>query len=213
MTINIRVEQPEDYVISETIAREAFWNLYFPGCEEHYLLNKMRSHKDFIKELAHVIEVDGQIVGGIYFTNSKILCDDGKEIATVTFGPVFIHPAHHRQGLGKALINYCIQILKSQGYRALVILGYPYHYEPYGFRGGKKYGIAMGDGNYYQGLQALPLYDGALDGIRGQAVFSDVFEVDPEEVVFFDQDFPYKEKKVTLSQGEFAKASVALDKS
>ena len=210
MDINIRNEEEKDYKIVEEIAREAFWNLYFPGCHEHFVINKMRKHKDFIKQLTFVIEVDGNIEGAIFYTHSKIVCDD-KEYKTISFGPVFISPKYHRKGLGRKLITYSINKAKEMGYNAILTLGYSYHYEPYGFLGGKNYNISMIDGKFYKGLLVLPLYKGALDNISGYVVFSDVFDCNDEEVNEFDKNFPYKEKCFQESQIEFEKASSMID--
>ena len=212
MKINIRNEEPKDYRKVEEIAREAFWNLYVSGGDEHYVVHNMRSHTDYIKELAFVIEVDDEIVGAIFYTHSKIVSEGNKEYKTISFGPVFISPEFHRKGLGKELITYSIQVVKKMGHLAILILGYPYHYEPYGFLGGKKYNISMPDGNFYKGLLVLPLYEGALDNISGYAKFSDVFDVIQEEVDEFDKSFPPKEKKYQESQDEYEAAASMLDK-
>jgi len=209
--INIRNEEPKDYRRVEEVAREAFWNLYFPGGHEHYVVHKMRSHPDFIKELAFVIEVDGKIEGAIFYTHSKIVTGDRTEYKTISFGPVFISPEFHRKGLGKELISHSIKVAKEMEYRAILTLGYPYHYEPYGFVGGKRYNISMPDGKFYKGLLALPLYEGALDDISGYADFSDAFDVTEEEVDEFDKSFPPKEKKYQASQDEYEAASSMLD--
>lgn len=69
----------------------------------------------------------------------------------------------------------------------------------------------MPDGKFYKGLLALPLYEGALDGISGYADFSDVFDVKEEEVDAFDQSFPPKEKKYQESQDEYETSCSLLD--
>lgn len=211
MNINIRNEEPKDYKRVEEVAREAFWNLYFPGCHEHFVIHKMRNHKDFIRDLAFIIEVENEIAGGIFYTHSKIVSVDNKEYKTISFGPVFISAEFHRKGLGKELITHSIQVAKKMGYRAILTLGYPYHYEPYGFLGGEKYDISMPDENFYKGLLALPLYEGALNDISGYADFSDVFEVMGEEVDEFDKSFPTMEKKYQVSQDEYEAAASLLD--
>lgn len=211
MNINIRNEEPKDYRRVEEVAREAFWNLYFPGAHEHYVVHKMRNHQDFIKELAFVIEVDGKIEGAILYTHSKIVSGDNKEYKTISFGPVFISPIFHRRGLGRELVTHSINIAKERGYPAILTLGYPYHYEPYGFLGGKKYNISMPDGKFYKGLLILPLYEGALDNRAGYAVFSDVLEANDDEVNEYDKTFPYKEKKIQESQTEYELACEMLD--
>ncbi len=211
MNIKIRHENETDYRIVENIAREAFWNLYFPGCDEHLVINKIRTNRDFIKELSFIIEINGEIAGGIFYTNSKIISKDNKEYNTISFGPVFIHPKYHRQGFGRTLISHSIEEAKKLGYKAIITLGYDYHYTPYGFLGGKNYNISMPDGKFYKGLLVLPLYDGALDNIDGSIYLSDAFEVTKEELEAFDSTFPYKEKKVQPSQQEFEIAVSMLD--
>jgi predicted N-acetyltransferase YhbS len=211
MIVKLRHENPEDYYKVEAIAREAFWNLYFPGCDEHYVIHKIRTHKDYIPELSFIVEVDGEIAGSIYYTKSKIINKDDSVRETISFGPVCIHPKYHRMGLGRQMITHTIDLAKEMGYKGIITLGYPYHYEPYGFCGGKKYHIAMEDGQFYIGLLALPLCDGGLDGLDGYARISSVFEVGKEEVEAYDQQFPAKEKAVTESQKEFLESVSKLD--
>lgn len=139
------------------------------------------------------------------------MSEDHTEHKTISFGPVFISPEFHRKGFGKELITHSIEVAKEMGHRAILTLGYPYHYEPYGFLGGRKYDISMLDGKFYKGLLVLPLYEGALDGISGYAVFSNVFDVTQEEVDEFDKSFPPKEKKYQASQEEFEAASSMID--
>lgn len=211
LDIKVRNEEPKDYRRVEEIAREAFWNLYFPGAHEHYVVHKMRSHPDFIKELAFVIEVDGKIEGAIFYTHSKIVSKDNTEFKTISFGPVFISPEYHRKGVGRELITHSIKIAKEMGYRAIITLGYPYHYEPYGFLGGKKYNISMEYGKFYKGLLVLPLYEGALDDIAGYVALSEILDVTDEEVDEFDKAFPFKEKRFQESQEEYELACAMLD--
>ncbi len=222
MIINIRHEKPEDFRRVEELAREAFWNLYFPGAHEHYVVHTMRNHKDFIPELSFVLEVDGIVQGAIFYTQSHILypldSDASQKLPTISFGPVFIAPTLHRQGLGRKLIDHSLAAAKAAGHAGILTLGFPYHYAPYGFVGGKKYGIAMGDGKFYTGLLALELRPNGLtlgknvsENITGQAVFSSVFEVNAEDVDAFDATFAPKEKAVQASQHEFELACVELD--
>ena len=171
----------------------------------------MRNHVDFIKELAFVIEVDGQVEGAIFYTCAKIHQADNTEIDTISFGPVCISPEFHRKGLGRKLITYSIEKAKELGYRSILTLGYPYHYNPYGFMSAKKYGISQEDGKYYTGLLALPLVEGALDSIKGYATFSQSLEVNWDEAEEFDKNFPVKEKKVQETQQEFEIACAELD--
>ena len=211
MNLIIRHEKDYEHSRVEEVARNAFWNLYFPGAHEHFLIHKIRKHEDYIPELSFVIEVDGQIEGSIYYTKSHVLLANGEVLGTITFGPVSISPNLHRQGLGRKLVSHSIALAKRYGYLGILTLGYPYHYKPYGFVGAKKYNICMPDGKYYKGLLALPLNDYDFNNIAGQAIFSDVFEVHNDDVDIFDSKFPFKAKKEQASQREYELACQELD--
>ncbi len=207
----IRNVKNEDFKIVEEVAREAFWNLYFPGCEEHFVIHKMQNHCDYLPELSFVIEINGKIIGSIFYTKSSVVDKDNNEHSTITFGPVSILPKYHRQGLGRKLITHSINKAKELGYKGILTLGYPYHYEPYGFKGGKIFNISMEDGKFYKGLLVLPLYENSLENISGYAKFSDVFAIDNEELENFDKIFKFKEKKIQNSQKEFQIACSMID--
>ncbi|MGL5084496.1 MAG: GNAT family N-acetyltransferase [Clostridium sp.] len=211
MNIIIRNEVQEDYRKVLEVTREAFFNLYFPGCNEHMVIHNMRSHPDFIKELSFVIEVDGEIIGSIFYTHSKIISKDNTIHKTITFGPVSILPSFHRKGFGYKLISHSIKKAKELGFTAILTLGYPYHYEPYGFVSGKKYGISMEDGKFYKGLLVLPLYEGALNNVNGYVEFADLFDPTEDEVNEFDKSFPEKIKGFKESQKEFEESVSMLD--
>lgn len=104
--IKIRNEEKTDYEKVEEITRKAFWNLYFPGCVEHYLVHIMRSHKDFLPELDFVLEVDHQIIGNIMYTKTKLIDESGEEKDILTFGPFCILPEFQRNGYGKKLLEH-----------------------------------------------------------------------------------------------------------
>lgn len=106
----IREEQEQDWREVEAVTREAFWNLYTPGCDEHYLAHCMRRSPDFIPGLAFVAELKGKVIGSILFTKSYILNDDGARYDTITFGPISVLPKFQGQGVGSALIEYARQV-------------------------------------------------------------------------------------------------------
>ena len=59
--ITIRLENENDYQNVENLTREAFWNVYRPGCMEHYVLHCYRRDPDFVPELDFVMELDGEL--------------------------------------------------------------------------------------------------------------------------------------------------------
>ena len=103
--VDIRPEVERDYPETEELTRDAFWNLYVPGCDEHYLVHAMRSHPDFIGDLDCVAVVGGRIVGSILYTKSCMVNENGDKIETATFGPLCVHPEYQRQGIGSRLID------------------------------------------------------------------------------------------------------------
>ena len=141
--IIIRNEEEKDYQTVERITREAFYNMYIPGCTEHYLVNVMRSHKDFIPELDFVMEADGEVIGNIMYTKSWLTEDDGGQKQIITFGPVSIAPEHQRKGYGKRLMQHSFEKAVSLGYDVIVIFGTPMNYVSIGFKSCKKYNICL----------------------------------------------------------------------
>ena len=107
--LNIRNEEPRDYGTVENITRDAFYNLYIPGCVEHYLVHTMREHDDFIQELDFVLELDGVVIGYIMYTKAALTDDDGNVKNILTFGPLCIEPEHQRRGYGKLLIQHSFE--------------------------------------------------------------------------------------------------------
>lgn len=141
--IKIRNEEERDYARVEEITRKAFWNLYVPGCKEHYLVHIMRSHKDFLPELDLVLEVDDQVIGNIMYTKAKLVDEHGEEKEILTFGPVCIMPEFQRMGYGKMLMQHSFEKAAALGYDVIVIFGNPNNYVSRGFKNCKKYNICL----------------------------------------------------------------------
>lgn len=203
----IRLEQEKDYRRVEEITREAFWNLYVPGCDEHYLVHKIRTSSYFIPELAFVAELDGSVVGSIFFTKSYIVEDDGTKRETITFGPVSVLPELHGKGIGFQLINHAIEEATRLGYQAILIYGYESYYQRFGFRPAKEFGISDPEGRYPKAHLALELQEGALADVKGKAFEYLESLLDESELEEYEATFPPKEKKVTPSQKVFAETS------
>ena len=91
--IIIRNEEEKDYRVTENLTREAFWNVYRPGCMEHYVLHCLRKDKAFVPELDFVMELNGEMIGQVIYVRSEIESDDGRKIPVMTFGPISIAPS------------------------------------------------------------------------------------------------------------------------
>lgn len=199
----IRNEENEDYRNVEQLIREAFWNLYVPGCDEHYILHNLRESNDFIPELDFVAEKEGQIVGQIAYSRGIIEGRRGEANEVITFGPVSVLPALQKRGIGGTLIVHTIGLARDMGYPAICIYGDPRYYSRFGFRCAEKYEIRTAEGKYAVSLQALELRQGVLNDVSGRFVESAAFAVDEAEFAQYDATFPFKEKKETDSQREF----------
>lgn len=201
--INIRNEEEKDYERVEEITREAFWNIYIPGCMEHYLVHVMRFHKDFLPELDFVIEVDKQIIGNIMYTKTKLVDESGEEKDILTFGPVSILPKYQRKGYGKKLMEYSFEKAASMDYDIIVIYGNPNNYVSRGFKSCKKYNISLENGTYPSAMMVKELKPDILDGRKWIYYQSPVFDIDEQEAERFDEGLKSLEKKYQPSQEEF----------
>ena len=193
----IRNEEPKDYFAVENLTREAFWNVYRPGCAEHYVLHCLRSDPAFVPELDFVMELNGEPIGQIVYVRSEIDCDDGRKVPIMTFGPIGILPKYKRQGYGKRLLDYSMGKAKEAGAGALAIIGNIDFYGKSGFVQAKIKGIQYADDPDADYFLIKELQDGFLDGITG--TYKDpegyfVFEKDPQAFEKFESTFPPKQK-------------------
>lgn len=202
MKITIRNETETDYRAVEELTREAFWNLNFPGCSEHYLIHVLRSHADFIPELDLVAEADGKIVGSIIYSKSKLTDEKGNEKDILTFGPLSVSPEYQRKGIGKALIEHSFIKAAELGYDTVVIFGSPSNYISRGFKSCKKYNVSL-NGYFSTAMLVKEIKENALDGRSWNFSESSAFDIDENAAEEFDKTFESKEKAYSKSQEEF----------
>ena len=201
--IIIRNEKKEDWELVERITRQAFYNLYVPGCVEHYLVHILREHEDFIPELDFVLELDGQVIGNIMYTKAKLTDENGTEKEILTFGPVSIHPAYQRMGYGKMLMEHSFQAAIQLGYDTIVIFGSPANYVSRGFKCCKKYNVCIENGKYPAAMMVKELIPHILDDHKWLYQDSPVMAISKEEAERYDDTLEPMEKKYLPSQDEF----------
>lgn len=201
MNISIRHEKEKDFKAVEELTREAFWDLYKPGCEEHLIVHKMRDIPACIQELNFVAcdETD-KVMGNIMYSKAKIVNNDNKEFEVLCMGPLAVLPSYQKQGIGTLLIKHSIEQAKKLGYKAIIIFGDPNYYHRFGFVNAETYHIQTAEGMNFEPFMALELYENGLTGISGKFYADKVFETDPKELEAFEKGFPYKEKHVTDTQ-------------
>ncbi len=143
--MNIRLEQPKDYREVENLTREAFWNVYRPGCTEHFVLNQYRTNPDFIPELDFVMEEDNRIIGHVMFSKAELVLDDGRHVPSWTFGPISIHPDYKRKGYGLKLLQYALEKAREMGVGFICMEGNIDFYKHAGFCLASKFNIHYHD--------------------------------------------------------------------
>ena len=199
----IRNEKKADYEVVEKITREAFYNLYVPGCVEHYLVHIMREHEDFLPELDFVLELNGEVIGNVMYTKARLLDEDGNKKEILTFGPLCIKPEYQRQGYGKKLIEYSFERAAELGYDVVVIFGSPANYVGRGFKSCKKYDVCIEGGKYPAAMMIKELLPDTLKGHKWCYYDSPVMMISEEEALKYDDTLEKMEKEYRPSQDEF----------
>ncbi|WP_296010645.1 N-acetyltransferase [uncultured Treponema sp.] len=196
--ITFRNETPEDYEAVENLTREAFWNVYKPGCDEHFVLHSFRTRSDFVPELDIVMEENGVLIGHVMFARAEIKLNNGKTLPIMTFGPISIVPNFKRKGYGTVLLRHAMQKAKELGSGALAITGNIGFYGKSGFVVAKTKGVfyhADLDADYFLIKELVPSF---LDQVKeaGCGTFKepDGYFIDSKEAEEFDRQFPPKEK-------------------
>ncbi|MBR2894504.1 MAG: N-acetyltransferase [Oscillospiraceae bacterium] len=206
MDVIIRNETPADYRAVENLTRESFWNIYKPGADEHYYVHMMRSHPDFIPELAFVLEKDCEIIGNIMYTKAWLENEQGERKEILSFGPLSVAPKYQRQKLGKLLIEHSFDAARKMGYDVNINFGNPGNYVSRGFVSCKKKNVSfLIPGNFPTALLVAELVPGVLDGKNWMYIASTAADCceDIAAVEAFDAAFPAKEKCWMPSQEEF----------
>ena len=194
----IRLERKEEYRETERLVRESFWNVYRPGCSEHYVLNQLRNDPAFVPELDFVMEKDGQLIGQNIFVRANIKADSGRDIPILTMGPICIAPEFKRQGYGKILLDYSLGKAAELGFCSVCFEGNINFYGKSGFTFAREFGIRYhglpedADSSFFLCKELTPEY---LNGITGEYATPQGYFVNESEAEEFDKSFPHKEKR------------------
>ena len=196
--ILIRLEKEEEYRQVENLVRESFWNVYRPGCSEHYVLHVLRNDPAFVRELDLVMEKDGQIIGQNMFMRAELSADDGRRVPILTMGPICITPELKRQGYGKLLLDDSLRRATQMGFGAVLFEGNIAFYGKSGFDYASKFSIRYhglpegADASFFLCKELVPGY---LDGVTGVYQTPQGYFVCDADVEAFDRDFPAKQKQ------------------
>ena len=195
--IRIRPEREEDRRAVENLVREAFWNVYRPGCSEHYVIHVLRDDPAFVKELDLVMERGGRLIGQNMFMRTVIEADDGRTVPVLTMGPICVTPALKRRGLGKALLDCSLEKAAALGFGAVLFEGNIGFYGKSGFDYARRFGVRYhdlpegADDSFFLCRELIPGY---LDGVTGVYQTPQGYYVPDAEVEEFDKSFPPKLK-------------------
>ncbi|MBQ9667077.1 MAG: N-acetyltransferase [Bacteroidaceae bacterium] len=204
--MTIRLEQPKDFREVENLTREAFWNVYRPGCTEHYVLNQYRNNPDFIPELDFVMEEDGRIIGNVMFSKAEITLDNGGSFPAWTFGPISIHPDYKRKGYGLKLLKHALEKAREQGVGVLCMEGNIDFYKHAGFDLASKLGIHYHDmpkdeeAPFFLAQELKPGYMKGIEGTYCPPKGYFVADENPEAFEAYDKSFPKKVKAYNEGQ-------------
>lgn len=198
----IRKEMKEDYYNSEYMTKKAFWNLHYPGCDEYYLVHLLRNNEDYIEDLSRVAELDGKIIGGIYYSKAYVL-DGDTRVEVLNFGPLCVDPEYQNKGIGGMLLETTIKEAREKGYKCIIIFGEPGYYPKHGFKTCDQFGITTKEGKNFDAFMGYEIVPNAFSEISGKFYESEVFDqLDPGKVEEYDKKFPYMEKLKLPGQWE-----------
>ena len=203
MEILIQRTKPKDFLITENITREAFWNLFKPGCDEHLVLHNLRKSNCYISNLDLVAISENIIKGHIIITKANVLDIQNKKHQVLCVGPISVIPEFQKRGIGTKLLNETIAIAKELGYSAMILFGHPDYYHRFGFVIAQNYGITTKEGMNFEPFMVLELYPNALAAVSGKFYEDKAFETNEDELNEFERLFPKKEKgkpKIDINQ-------------
>ena len=198
--IVIRREGAADHFAVEHLIRESFWNVYRPGCTEHFVIHRLREDPAFVKELDLVMEKDGRIIGQNMFMRAVIRADDGRDIPIMTMGPVCVAPELKRKGYGKLLLDHSLEQAAALGCGALCFEGNIGFYGKSGFTFAREFGLRYrglpegADDSFFLCRELVPGYLAGVTGTYGPPEGYFAADREPEAFEAFDALFPQKVK-------------------
>lgn len=200
MKVIIRETEKEEFPRTEYLTREAFWNLYKPGCDEHLVLHKLRKSMSYISWLDCVAVFENEIIGHIVSTKAKVADFLNTEHEILCVGPLSVLPEFQKKGVGSQLLNESILAAKELGFPGMILFGNPDYYHRFGFRNAGEYGITTKDGQNFEPFMALEFQKNGLAPVKGRFYYDNAFDIQDDELLKFEMNFPYKEKLETETQ-------------
>ncbi len=195
--LEIRQETPADYRATENLVREAFWNVYRPGCLEHFVLHEFRNRPEFCPNLDLLLFRGETLIGQVMFVKNSLTLSDGDSLPILTMGPICIHPQHQRRGLGKFLLDHALKLAADTEAAGVFLEGNIAFYGQSGFVVASTLNIhymnepAEDPVPYF--LCKILKYN-KLYGIEGRYQVPEGYLVDEMKAEAFDRQFPPKQR-------------------
>ncbi|TAJ04392.1 N-acetyltransferase [Marinilabiliaceae bacterium JC017] len=200
MNVIIQKTNANDYFQTEHITREAFWNLYKPGCDEHLVLHNIRKSKSYLHELDLIAVSERKIIGHITSTKARVVDSLNNEHKVLCVGPLSVLPSFQKKGIGTKLLNYSISQARKLGFSGMILFGNPDYYHRFGFKNAKEYEITTKDFQNFEPFMALELYEKGMQNMKGRFFEDEAFTISERKLIEFDKKFPHKEKQKTDTQ-------------
>ena len=203
MEIIIKKTDKNDYFHTENLTREAFWNIYKSGCDEHLVLHQIRESSCYIEELDLVAIYNKEIIGHVISSKARVIDLQDTEHELLCVGPVSVFPAFQNKGIGKKLLNYSISETQRLGYKGMILFGNPGYYHRFGFRNAKEYQITTKDDQNFDPFMALELQEKGLENVKGRFYEDEAFVTKEDQLIEFEKNFPAKVKgipKIAINQ-------------
>ena len=198
--IEIRPERREEWHTVERMVQRAFWNKYRIGCDEHYLVHKLREHADYLPHLSRIAWKGEEAVGGIFYSRSRVRSQE-KEWEVLTFGPLCVSPEWQGCGVGEMLLRETMEMAAKEGWPGIIIFGEPDYYPRMGFRTCDHFGITTANGKNFDAFMGIELQKGSMEGIHGSFHESEAFEgIRQDDVERYNELFPPLEKQYFPAQ-------------
>ncbi len=200
MDIIIKQTEKGFFFQTENLTREAFWNLYKPGCDEHLVLHNIRKSENYIKELDLVAFFNQQLIGHIISSKAKVIDSMNLEHEILCVGPISVLPEFQNKGIGSELIEYSISMARRLGFIGMILFGNPDYYHRFGFKNAKEFEITTKDLQNFEPFMALQLQEKGMEKLKGKFYEDTAYMIDQSELTVFEKKFPEKEKKKTETQ-------------
>lgn len=194
MNIEIRITTKADFKSTENLTRETFWNLYNPGCSEHFILHRLRESKSYVEGLDLIAISEGKIIGHIISTKAKVTDTRGNEFEVLCVGPFSVSPKLQSKGIGAKLLNDSITKAKKMGFSGMILFGNPHYYSRFGFVNAQQFGITTKEGQNFDPFMVLELGENRLAKVKGAFFEDNAFEFVEADLDKFDKQFPPKKK-------------------